>query len=115
MRELGRNNAAVMGDATWFSEVHQSCFSSFGFVSSLRQQQWIQVGLRSLLWQCICFCIQLGPKQRCFSCAALHGFLMGMTLHFFLDQSKPRTDYYLAIAATCVICTIVSCWIAWLI
>lgn len=48
MRELGRNNAAVMGDATWFSEVHGSGFSSFGFVSSLRQQQWIQVGQRSL-------------------------------------------------------------------
>jgi hypothetical protein len=114
MRELGRNNAAVMGDATWFSEVHQSCFFFLWlcFIAETTVDTgWTEISVVAMYM----LLHTIGAKAALFFLCCIAWILMGMTLHFFLDQSKPRTDYYLAIAATCVICTIVSCWIAWLI
>jgi hypothetical protein len=48
------------------SEVHQSGFSSFGFVSSLIQQQRIQVGLRSLCGDVYAFAYNWGQSSAVF-------------------------------------------------
>lgn len=78
MCELGKNNAAVMGNA-WFSEVHQVLPFSLCFVAETAATEdagWTGISLLGDAHACsICSAAyDWGPKQCCFSCAALRGF-----------------------------------------